>query len=212
MIFFMAGKSRSLNANSQKRFILPGDHKEIPGSENSTDVLNLGHFCPIFLAIKLHLNLCGIYKKIWYNSLLEEKKMKFRCKFVFIFILLGFLFQSGCELFKARDIEGIWTITILVNGETTSYTAEFVGTRESGNVYAEEVGVWYGGGTYNVKFDTELSFYVTYFDIGATTTTKMDVFTGGFDTKDTMSGTLEARDEGVTKYGEWSAVRQEETF
>ncbi len=138
--------------------------------------------------------------------------MKFRCKFVFIFILLGFLFQSGCGLFKTRDIEGIWTITIIVNGEETSYTAEFVGTREYGNVYAEEVDVWYGGGTYNVEFDTELSFYITYFDIGAETTTKQDVFTGGFDTKDTMSGTLEARDEGVTRYGEWSAVRQEEAF
>ena len=86
--------------------------------------------------------------------------MKFRCKFVFIFILLGFLFQSGCGLFKTRDIEGIWTITIIVNGEETSYTAEFVGTRETGNVYAEEVDVWYGGGTYNVEFDTELSFYI----------------------------------------------------
>ena len=138
--------------------------------------------------------------------------MKFRSKFVFIFILFGFLFQSGCELFKVHDIEGIWTITKFVNGEETSYIAEFVGTREYGNVFAEEVDVWYGGGTYNVEFDTELSFYISYFDIGADTTTKMDVFAGGFENKDTMSGTLEAMDEGVTRSGEWSAVRQEETF
>jgi hypothetical protein len=164
------------------------------------------------LAIKLPLNLYGIYKKIWYNSLSEEKKMKFRSKFVFILILLGFLFQSGCGLFEVYDIEGFWTITKLVNGETTSYTAEFFGTRESGYVYAEEPDVWYGGGSYIVEFDTELSFSMVYFDFGAATTSKKDVFSGGFEDKDTMSGTLEAMDEGVTEYGEWVAVRQEETF
>lgn len=141
--------------------------------------------------------------------------MKFKCKFVFIFILLvlGFLFQSGCGLFKVYDIEGIWTITKLVNGEETSFTAEFEGiTRDYGFVYAEEVGVWYGGGNYFVEFDTELSFDIAYFEPGAVSTTTRDIFTGGFEDKDKMIGTLEAMDEGVTEYGEWVAVRQEEPF
>jgi hypothetical protein len=166
------------------------------------------------LANKLLLNLYGIYKKIWYNSLLEEKKMKFKCKFVFILILLmvGFLFQSGCKLFKTYDIEGTWAITKIVNGESTSFTAEFVGTREYGNVYAEEEDMWWGGGSYRVEYDTELSFDLAYFEPGAETTTTRDIFTGGFEDKDTMSGTLEAMDQGVTEYGEWWAFRLEEEF
>ncbi len=138
--------------------------------------------------------------------------MKFRSKFVFIFILLGFLFQSGCGLFNVRDITGIWTITKYLGGEPISYTAQFVGTRERGDVYAGEENLWWGGGAYIVEFDTDLSFSIAYFDIGAETTTKMDMFTGGFENKDTMSGTLEAMDEGGIKYGEWEARRQEEPF
>jgi hypothetical protein len=110
---------------------------------------------------------------------------------MFILLVLGFLFQSGCELFKVYDIEGLWTITKYVGGESISFAVEFTGNREYGNVYAGEENLWWGGGTYSVEYDTELSFYVAYFDIGAETTSKMDVFTGGFDNKNTMSGTLE---------------------
>jgi hypothetical protein len=164
------------------------------------------------LANKLLLNLYEIYKKIWYNSLFEEKKMKFNSKFAFILILLPFLFQSGCKLFKVYDIVGTWEITRIVNGEETTFIAEFDGSRESGAIYVGTYEQDYGLGSYYVEYDDQIIFIIAYFKAYTTTTSKKDDFEGGFDGKNTMSGTLIATDVGTTENGEWRAVRVEETF
>ena len=151
---------------------------------------------------------------MWYNSLLEEKKMKYKCKYVFIFLLLPFLFQSGCELFKVYDITGLWEITRTVNGAATTFTAEFVGTRDSGAIYVDIYEADYGLGNYSVQFDDQVIFIIAYYEASASSTSIKDDFEGGFDGKNTMSGTLIATDAdaGTSENGEWIAVRLEETF
>jgi len=140
--------------------------------------------------------------------------MKFKCKYVFIFILLVFLFQSGCELFKVYDIVGTWEFTRYVNGEVTTFTAEFVGTRDAGEIYVGAYNADYGLGNYSVQFDDQVIFLIAYFKANTPVTSVKDDFEGGFDDKNTMSGILIATDAnaGTSENGEWRAVRLEETF
>ncbi len=138
--------------------------------------------------------------------------MKFKCKYVFIFILLAFLFQSDCKLFKVYDITGTWEITRNVNGEDTTFIAEFEGTREFGTIAVGTYGEYYGLGNYYVEYDDQIIFIIAYFKASTPATSKKDDFEGRFDGKNTMSGILIATDVGTTENGEWSAVRVEETF
>jgi hypothetical protein len=139
--------------------------------------------------------------------------MTLKCKILFSIILVGLLLPGGCDLFKKYDIEGTWTIIKTVDAEETTFTAVFNGYREYGEIVVEQYGDGgYGLGSYRMEYDTDLRFSISYFAAGAGSTTVMDVFQGGFDDHDTMSGTLEANNEGEVKAGTWTAIRREETL
>ena len=121
-------------------------------------------------------------------------------------VVLGMLVQGGCELFKVRDIEGVWTVVKVVNGVETTLTVEFVGSRNQGNAYVDDRSF----GSYIVEYDTDLTFVIAYFDAGSTATSRKDTFTGGFDGKDTMSGSVEEVDGNLATYGVGQAGRQTE--
>ncbi|MCX6583777.1 MAG: hypothetical protein NT166_26680 [Candidatus Aminicenantes bacterium] len=136
--------------------------------------------------------------------------MKFRYKMIFIFILLGLLFQGGCGLFKVYDIQGAWRIEKTVNGEKTTLLAEFTGSGDYGNVFVDDITL----GEYVVYYDDDLVFSISYFEPGALTTDRKDTFSGGFDGKNNMTGTVEVVDvdDGINQTGEWTAVKQSPEF
>jgi hypothetical protein len=139
--------------------------------------------------------------------------MTLKCKVLFIFILVGLLLTSGCNLFKQYEIEGTWTIIKTVNGEEISFTALFNGYREYGEVIVDEYGDGgYALGSYEMEYDTDLGFSISYFKAGAANSNTRDFFSGGFDDHDTMSGILDGFDEGVPVSGTWIAYREEPTL
>jgi hypothetical protein len=136
--------------------------------------------------------------------------MRFRYRMVFIFILLGLLFQGGCGLFREYEIQGTWEIKKTVNGETTTLVAEFTGSRDYGNVIVDD-NTW---GEYLVTYDEDLTFTIAYFASGAESTDRKDTFKGGFDGHNDMSGTVEVVDvdAGINLTGEWTAAKFEAEF
>jgi hypothetical protein len=131
--------------------------------------------------------------------------MKLKYKMIFIFILLGLLLQGGCGLFKVYDIQGSWRIEKTVNGEKTTLVAEFTGSGDYGNVYVDDSTL----GEYVVYYDDDLVFTIAYFEPGSLTTDRKDTFTGGFDGKNYMIGTVEVVDvdAGINQTGEWIAAK-----
>ncbi len=136
--------------------------------------------------------------------------MRFRYKMVFIFILLGLLFQVGCGLFKVYEIQGTWKIEKTVNGEKITLVAEFTGSRDYGNVIVDD-NTW---GEYLVNYDDDLTFTIVYFEAGSLSTDRKDTFKGGFDDKNNMTGTVEVVDvdAGINETGEWTAAKQSPEF
>lgn len=136
--------------------------------------------------------------------------MRLRYKMVFIFILLGLLFQGGCSLFKEYKIQGTWKIEKTVDGEKTTIVAEFTGSRDYGTVTVDAITY----GEYLVDYDSDLTFLIAYFEPGALSTDRKDTFKGGFDDHNNMSGTVEVVDvdAGVNLTGEWTAVKVEAEF
>ncbi|MDQ1353973.1 MAG: hypothetical protein QG657_4282 [Acidobacteriota bacterium] len=129
---------------------------------------------------------------------------------VFIFILLGLLFQGGCSLFKVYEIQGTWKIEKTVNGEKTTLVAEFTGSRDYGNVTVDAITY----GEYLVSYDDDLTFVIAYFEPGAESTDRKDTFKGGFDGHNNMNGTVEVVDvsAGINLTGEWTAAKLEAEF
>lgn len=134
--------------------------------------------------------------------------MRFKYKMVFTFILLVLLLQGGCGLFNVYEIQGTWTIEKNVNGEKTTFVAEFTGSRDVGAVFVD-VNTY---GDYLVNFDSDLTFIIAYFEPGKLTTDRKDTFKGGFDGKNNMKGTVNVVDvdAGINLTGEWTAVKQSE--
>lgn len=136
-----------------------------------------------------------------------------KCKILFTFILLGMLLPGGCNLFKKYSMEGTWTIYKTVGAVETSFTAVFNGYREYGEIVVEEWGDGgYALGSYTMDYDTELGFSLSYFEADAASTTLRDIFDGGFDDHDTMSGTVSAYNGDEVANGTWTAYRLEETL
>lgn len=137
--------------------------------------------------------------------------MKLRYKAVLTFILAAFLFQGGCDLFKKYDIQGSWTFAKIVDGVETTFSAtfaEYPGYRDTGQVTVNEDTY----GSYIIEFETDLTIEIFYFEPDAGETSRKDTFKGGFDSKTTMSGTVEETDvaQGLAKTGTWMAVKENE--
>ena len=93
------------------------------------------------------------------------------------------------------DITGSWTLQWKENGETTYRTvqANFTGTKESGTVS----GFYGDSGPYTVD-GKKVSWVLSSYDANF-------AWTGQFDTKDTMSGTMTLPSEDLQ--GTWIATR-----
>ncbi len=93
------------------------------------------------------------------------------------------------------DITGSWSLQWKENGETAyrNVTANFTGTKESGTVS----GFYGDSGTYTVD-GKNVSWVLSSYDANF-------VWTGRFDSKDTMSGTMSLPSEDLQ--GSWIATR-----
>lgn len=123
-------------------------------------------------------------------------------------ILGGMVLSTGCKLFTRYKIAGTWEIVKAVDGVQTTYIAvfaEYANYKDSGWVQVDSVTY----GTYRMEFDDEVRFVLYYFLPGSTVTSHKATFRGGFDSKDTMSGTVREVniDEGYEATGTWIAVR-----
>ena len=137
--------------------------------------------------------------------------MRFKHLSVLTLILGELLLYSGCKLFTQYDIQGTWEIVKSVDGVQTTFTAtfaEYANYKDSGWVQVDSVTY----GTYRVEFDDEISFVLYYFLPGSTATSHKATFRGGFDSKNTMSGTVNEInvDDGYEATGTWQAVRYSE--
>lgn len=137
--------------------------------------------------------------------------MRFR-HLLILTLILGLLpLCPGCKLFTRYDIQGTWEIVKSVDGIQTTYMAvfaEYANYKDSGWVQVDSVTY----GTYRMEFDDEITFVLYYFVPGSTVTSHKANFRGGFDSKNTMSGTVEEVNvnEGYEATGTWQAVRYSE--
>lgn len=137
--------------------------------------------------------------------------MKFRYKAALTFIAVTFLFLGGCDLFKKYNIQGNWTFIKIVDGVETTFTGtltEYSGYRDTGQISVDENTY----GSYVVEFETDLTIEIFYFEPGVLETSRKDVFIGGFDSKTTMSGSIEEIDValGLLQTGTWQAFKEGE--
>lgn len=106
----------------------------------------------------------------------------------------------GCKK-RPYDINGTWSVSIFINGESYSEQYSFVGSRTDGDV------LYYGQalGTYTVAGDS-VNFTLTYYDEDDDYT--IETYSGYFDDRNFMQGNFTIFIEGYGTYsGTWEAYR-----
>jgi hypothetical protein len=127
----------------------------------------------------------------------------------FVIILVwGLSFHTGCKIFAQYDLEGMWVITREIGGVEDNITLSFSGDRQLGIVTWDS---WQVGG-YEFRFNDELYWNVAYppntFPEGSVS----EFYTGGFEDRDTMGGTVDRYVNQERAQGTWTAVRLEESL
>ena len=120
-----------------------------------------------------------------------------------VIILCGVVLNSGCDIFNIYKIKGTWEISKTTNEVTIKMMLIFRGSKDRGDIIDGD----YVVGSYWMHYEDDIEFEILFL---VDDFLVKEVFSGGFDSKDVMSGTFDvfsyATNE-TTEGGTWFAVR-----